>query len=86
MSPARLPASDEELAALLSQAVKEYARRAEARAMPPPVDRASVTATEAVVVASELIRAMDLNLFDVAMWFRRPMPVWNEAAAGGAHG
>jgi hypothetical protein len=31
-----------------------------------------VTATDVVVAVSEMIRAANLNLFDVAMWYRRP--------------
>ena len=38
--------------------------------MPDRKDGA-VTATETVVAACALIRAADLNLFDVAMWFHR---------------
>jgi|GEM_PF-4629278 len=58
---------------VLHAAVKEYAARVEAGADNLPcIDRQRLTATEAVVVATELIRAMDLNLFDVAMWFQRP--------------
>jgi len=61
-------------------AVKEYAARVEAGvdARLPLIDRNQLTATEAVVVATELIRAMDLNLFDVAMWFRRPVAARGE--------
>jgi hypothetical protein len=53
--------------------VKAYAERVEREGMAEsPVDAQALTATEVVVAASELIRAANLNLFDVAMWFRRP--------------
>lgn len=77
------------LSDVLSAAVKEYAARFErdGHALDPPVDRHAVTATEVVIVASELIRAVDLNLFDVAMWYRRPVDpnrgLSSQGAAGG---
>ena len=37
-----------------------------------PFRTASITATETVVAACAMIRAADLNIFDVAMWFHRP--------------
>jgi hypothetical protein len=36
-----------------------------------PVARDALTATETVTVVSGLLRAADLNVFDLAMWFRR---------------
>jgi len=79
---------DQALCAQMTALVREYARRFEqgGGAIGAPVDASAVSATEVVITASELIRAMDLNLFDVAMWFRRPLPVWNDAGAqrGGA--
>ena len=36
-----------------------------------PFADGEVTATESVVAACALIRAADLNMFDVAMWFHR---------------
>jgi hypothetical protein len=63
---------DELLRRTLAAAVKVYAAKAERRggALAPFADGA-VTATESVVAACALIRAADLNLFDVAMWFHR---------------
>jgi hypothetical protein len=79
------------LGEVFNAAVKAYAARAESAggAPPPPVDKTQVTATEVVVVATALIRAVDLNLFDVAMWFRRPVPGAHEltaSASGVEHG
>jgi hypothetical protein len=35
----------------------------------------AVTATETVVTACGMIRAADLNMFDVAIWFHRPQGI-----------
>ena len=65
--------SDEALAAVLTAATRLYAARTEARgAFPAPIDRERATATDVVVTACEMIRAVDLNMFDVSMWFGRP--------------
>ena len=37
-----------------------------------PFTPGTVTATETVVTACGMIRAADLNMFDVAIWFHRP--------------
>src|SRR5580658_1753651 len=37
-----------------------------------PFPPGTVTATETVVTACGMIRAADLNMFDVAIWFHRP--------------
>ncbi|GGF40041.1 hypothetical protein GCM10011321_33610 [Youhaiella tibetensis] len=37
----------------------------------PPVTTDALTATQTVILVSELLRAADLNVFDLAMWFRR---------------
>ncbi len=38
---------------------------------PPPISAERITATDVVMVVSEAMRAMNLNLFDLAMWYRR---------------
>jgi hypothetical protein len=64
--------SDAALEAVLTAAVKLYAARAELRQeLPPPLTESEVTPTEVVVVASEMIRVVDLNPFDLSMWYRR---------------
>jgi hypothetical protein len=64
--------SDTDLERVMTAAVKLYAAKAEgAGAYPPPVTAERVTPTEVVTVASEMIRAAGLNLFDLSMWFRR---------------
>jgi hypothetical protein len=65
--------SDQALRRVLTAAVKAYAAKAElADDEPPPFEENSVTATETVVMASAIVRAANLNLFDLAMWYRRP--------------
>lgn len=66
--------SDDALRRVIAAAVKIYAAKAEkAEREIPPFDKHDVTATEAVTAVCAMIRAVDLNLFDVAMWFRRPL-------------
>jgi hypothetical protein len=65
--------SDKTLQQVLSAAVKVYAAKVERRGHDvEPFPRGTVTATETVVTACGLIRAADLNMFDVAVWFHRP--------------
>ena len=40
-----------------------------------PFPQHAVTATETVVTACGIIRAADLNMFDVAIWFHRPQGI-----------
>ena len=54
-------------------AVKVYAAKVERRGHDvAPFPHNTVTATETVVTACGMIRAADLNMFDVAIWFHRP--------------
>ena len=58
----------------MSAAVKLYAAKAEVQAgeaPAPPVSAERVTPTEVVVVVSEMLRAVDVSLFDLAMWYWR---------------
>jgi hypothetical protein len=68
-----IPAGD--LERVMSAAVKLYAAKTEAatpdEAPTPPVSPDRVTPTEVVVVVSEMLRAVDISLFDLAMWYRR---------------
>jgi hypothetical protein len=62
----------DELARVLTAAVRLYAAKSEAEgSFPPPVAADKITPTEVVLVVSEMLRATDLNLFDLAMWYRR---------------
>ncbi len=64
---------DKVLQQVLTAAVKLYAAKVERRGHDvAPFAEGTVTATETVVTACGLIRAADLNMFDVAIWFHRP--------------
>jgi hypothetical protein len=70
---ASLMISDAALQEVLTAAVKVYAAKVERRGHDvAPFAPGTVTATETVVTACGLIRAADLNMFDVAIWFHRP--------------
>ena len=65
---------DDLLRRVLTAAVKAYAAKAEAAGGDlAPFETDAVTATETVVTACAMIRAADLNLFDIAMWYQRPV-------------
>jgi len=65
--------SDKTLQQVLTAAVKVYAAKVERRGHDvAPFPQHTVTATETVVTVCGLIRAADLNMFDVAIWFHRP--------------
>jgi hypothetical protein len=66
--------SDAGLKAAMAAVVRLYAAKVEAAGDELlPFEKGALTATETVVAASAMIRAADLNLFDVAMWFGRPV-------------
>ena len=68
--------SDKMLQQVLSAAVKIYAAKVERRGHDVvPFPQHAVTATETVVTACGMIRAADLNMFDVAIWFHRPQGI-----------
>ena len=65
--------SDRALQQVLAAAVRVYAAKVERRGHEvAPYAQGAVTATETVVAACGMIRAADLNMFDVAIWFHRP--------------
>ena len=68
--------SDKTLQQVLTAAVKIYAAKVERRGYDVvPFPQHAVTATETVVTACGMIRAADLNMFDVAIWFHRPQGI-----------
>ena len=66
--------SAETVQKLLTAGAKLYCRKLtdEDTYFPPFRDEDGVTATEAVVAIAEMMRAADLNTFDLAMWMSRP--------------
>ena len=71
----------EPLQRALTAAVKLYVAKGEAEGrFSAPVSKDITTPTEIVTVVSEMLRAIDLNLFDLEMWFRR------DSGEGRAHG
>lgn len=68
--PEQVP--DADLERIMTAAIRLYAAKAEvAEQPPPPVTAERVTPTDIVVTVSALIRTVDLNLWDVSMWFNR---------------
>ncbi len=64
----------EDVTSLVTSAVKFYAAYVEERETEiPPID-ATVSTTEAMVVACALLRAQRMNPFDLALWFQRTTP------------
>lgn len=53
----------------LARAVKQYAALVESGDRQPPFPRESgVTATDVVVACSSMLRAVDVEIFELAMW------------------
>jgi hypothetical protein len=76
---------DDVVTSLLSAATALYARLAldHQRDMPALRPSAAVTATAVVVTVSDMLRAADLNSFDLAMWFQRPRAKAPESVIAG---
>lgn len=66
--------SDETVQHLLTAGLKLFAAKVEheRRYFSPVTASDVVTATEAATLVTELLRAVDLNLFDLSMWAARP--------------
>lgn len=65
---------DAALRRVLTTAVKAYAAKVEAAEGEfAPFEADQVTATETAIAACAMIRAAELNPFDIAMWFGRPV-------------
>ena len=66
--------SDETLQLLLTAGIRLFAAKTEfeRRYFSPLTSTSAVTATDAAVLVTELLRAVDLNLFDLSMWASRP--------------
>ena len=73
--PERSEMTDQQLAEVMTAAVQLYAARSERRAtFPAPLIAGKVTATDVATVVSEMVRVVDLNMFDLSMWHGRPRP------------
>lgn len=68
----RIAASD--ITELVTSAVKLYAAAVEENTCEVPVIDGTVSTTEAIVVACALMRAHQLNPFDLALWFSHSAP------------
>ncbi len=68
--------SDETVQRLLTAGTRLFANKVEMedRFFLPFTSPEAATATDVVVVVSDMLRAVNLNTFDLAMWFRRPRP------------
>ncbi len=69
--------SEETVQQLMTAALKLFAAKVEQedRFFSPVLDPGKlVTPTDVVVTVSEILRAVNLNTFDLAMWFNRPRP------------
>jgi hypothetical protein len=62
--------SDAEVQALLARAVRLYAERVAARDTPLPAfpEGAEVTATDAVVTTTAILKAVNVQIFELGMW------------------
>jgi len=68
--------SDEAVQRLQTAGARLFANKIEMedRFFLPFTSAEATTATDVVVTVSEMLRAVNLNTFDLAMWFRRPRP------------
>lgn len=67
---------DQAVQLLITAGTKLFANKTEMeeRFFLPFTSPQAATATDVVVTVSEMLRAVNLNTFDLAMWFRRPRP------------
>lgn len=68
--------SEKTVQCLLTAGTRLYANKSEMEEtfFNPFVEPVETTATDVVVTVSEMLRAVNLNTFDLTMWFRRPRP------------
>jgi hypothetical protein len=60
--------SDEALQSLMTAAVKLYVARLEAGPGLPPFAEGDVTATEVAVAATGMLKAVEMEVFELGMW------------------
>lgn len=63
--------SDEQLASMMTALVRLYAARVEATGAFPKVITQDAAATDALLVACEMVGFHDINMFDFTMWYDR---------------
>ena len=64
--------ADEDIAEALYAAARLFAARTDKHGKTPwPVTADALTATETVVLVTALLDAADVNIFDMAIWYRR---------------
>lgn len=68
--------SDETVQRLLTAGTRLFANKVEMedRFFSPYTGPQDVTATDVVMTCSDMLRAVNLSTFDLAMWFGRPRP------------
>jgi hypothetical protein len=68
--------SDEAVQKLLTAGTRLFANKVEMedRFFCPFTSPEAATATDVVMTVTDMLRAANLNTFDLAMWFRRPRP------------
>ena len=68
--------SDDTVQRLLTAGTKLFANKIEMedRFFSPYTSPEAVTATDVVMTCSDMLRAVNLSTFDLAMWFQRPRP------------
>lgn len=68
--------SDETVQRLLTAGTRLFANKVEMeeRFFSPYTGPRAVTATDVVMTCSDMLRAVNLSTFDLAMWFQRPRP------------
>lgn len=76
--------SDAAVQQLLTAGIRVFARKVEdeRRYFSPLTAPNAATPTDAAVVITELLRAVDLNLFDLSMWAGRPRTGADESGTG----
>jgi hypothetical protein len=73
--PERSGLTDQQVSEVMTAAVRLYAARSERRGtFPAPLIADKVTATDVATVVSEMVRVVDLNMFDLSIWHGRPRP------------
>jgi hypothetical protein len=61
----------EDIARAIGALANIFSLKVEREGVFPPVPPNTINATDAVVLITELLKAADLNVFDLAMWTRR---------------